>query len=138
MDNEVQQFLSLTPESSLGSFETCTVMTITKWWADSHVSKAFPALSLSHIALAYMGMLPGYCGLECNIGGIESVVGKNRGSLSPGMIECQMMVRLHKELQTFNIKKVPDLGRNWKEHTPNRDMDLNLPDGFLERSIFED
>jgi hypothetical protein len=112
------------------------MITITKWWADSRVSNEFSALS--RIALAYMGMLPGSGGLECDIGGIGSLIGKNRGSLSPGMIECQMMVRLHKELRTYNIQKVPDLGVDWKKHIPDRDMVLNLPDGFLERGIFEE
>jgi hypothetical protein len=35
----------------------------------------------------------------------------------------------------INIKKVPDLGRDWKNHIPNRDMVLNLPDGFLDRGL---
>ena len=100
------------------------------------MSKEFPALS--RIALAYMGMLPGSGSLECNIGGIGSLVGKSRGSLSPGMNECQMMVWLHKDLGTFNTQKVPDLGRDWNKHIPNRDMVLNLPEGFLDTGLSEE
>jgi hypothetical protein len=54
------------------------------------------------------------------------------------MIECQMMVRLHKELRTFDVQKVPDLGADWKKQIPNRDMILNLPDGFLDAGLSEE
>ncbi len=56
--------------------------------------------ALSYIGLAYMGLLPaGSGGLECDIGGIENLIEKNRGLLSAEMIECQMMVWLHRNCE---------------------------------------
>ncbi len=65
-------------------------------------------------------MLPGAGGLECDIGGVGDIIAPKRGSLDPGLVEVNLMLRVNKtlqELETINTKR---LGSNWQQQIPKR------------------
>ena len=89
-----------------------------EWWSNPQVVFEFPALS--RVALGFYSMLPGSGGLENDIGGIGHLVSQKRASLSQGMAEAMMLVKLNKKLRPVDVTKVPELGSKWKESIPNR------------------
>lgn len=88
------------------------------WWSHREQQNKFPCLS--KVATALFGMLPGSGGLECDIGGVGDVISPKRGSLDPGLVEVQMMIRLHKTLKELDSSAIPDLGKTWKNYIPKR------------------
>jgi hypothetical protein len=64
----------------------------------------------SRVAGGFNGKLPGSGGLECNIGMCGDLIAPKRGSLKPGYIEAQLMIRVNKDLVELDTTKVDDLG----------------------------
>ena len=71
-------------------------------------------------------MLPGSGALECDIGGMQDIISKRRGSLLSGLVEVQMMIRLNPSVQTLNIMEIEQLeigsssNDGWKKFIPKR------------------
>ncbi len=89
----------------------------------------------SRVAFGLLGMLPGAGGLECDIGGVGDIIGSKRGSLDPGLVEVNLMLRVNKSLQETETIKVPRLGDKWKEHIPVRP---SYPEDYFEGEEEED
>ena len=47
------------------------------------------------------------------------MVSQKRASLSQGMAEAMMLVKLNKKLRPVDVTKVPELGSKWKESIAN-------------------
>jgi hypothetical protein len=90
-----------------------------EWWCSHTVQFEFPALS--RVAVGFYGMLPGSGCLENDIGQLGHILSQKRASLSPGMAEAMMLVKLNKELRTNDVSKIPKLdSKDWTDKIPDR------------------
>jgi hypothetical protein len=92
---------------------------IHEWWAHPSQESEYPCIS--RVFGALIGCLAGSGGLENDIGGVGDTVSSKRGSLSAGMLEASMMIRLNPTLIEMNSSKIADLGMGWKAFVPDRD-----------------
>jgi hypothetical protein len=65
-------------------------------------------------------MKPGSGGLECDIGGMDDIIGRRRGSLGAGMVEASMAIRLNKDMIERDPTKVAAYKKDWKTFIPTR------------------
>jgi hypothetical protein len=130
VNNEMDEYLKMIGKTDgLCADPKCQPGTIARWWANNDALEKFPCLS--RVACALYGMLPGSGGLECDIGGVSDMVQPKRGSLSAGIIEAMMSVRLNKTLVERDITIVKDLGRQWEKSIP-KVRDRDFPDEYYE------
>jgi hypothetical protein len=60
-----------------------------------------------------------------------------RGSLDPGLVECQMMVKIARRYLTFNTNEIEirDLGKDWPDEIPDRPA---FPAGYFDEGDNEE
>ena len=93
--------------------------TLFGWWGRKEQKQNYPCLAL--VSSQLFGFKPGSGGLECDIGGMGDVISPKRSSLSPGMVEVAMFLKLNKDLVERDPLKVTELSRNdWKHSIPGR------------------
>jgi hypothetical protein len=97
------------------------------WW-DAHKDR-MPCLR--QVAKTIYGMLPGSGALELDIGAFKDIISPKRGSLGPGLVEVQMMLRINKDITTLDTTKVSKIGKHWTQHMPKRP---DFPGGYFEES----
>ena len=80
-----------------------------KWW-DCHANN-MPCLRM--VINSLLGMFSGSGGLELDIGSFRDITSK-QGSLSPGLVEVQLMPAINKHLVTLETEKIPKFGKDGK------------------------
>jgi hypothetical protein len=86
------------------------------WWDERKTKKP----SHQHVAKTSHDMLPGSGKLKLDIGAFKNVITPKRDSLSPGLVEVQMLLRINKELTTLNTMKIKQIGKKWKQQMSKR------------------